>query len=317
MRTGARELRLQVVCALAPVCLAVAACSRQSDAPKIHSAIAEVEQFAFVLEGSLVPAVAISGGNEISISEPLLVGMYEVTRAEFRAYVDSARPGLDPFEQQYIERWSPTDGALPACFITRDEAVGYARWAGLRLLTSNEWLFCAISPRGLAYPWANSWQEGRANTLELDLAPIAPTKVGTFEGGRTATHLYDMLGNVWEWVADDIGGGIHSDISATVFGGSYRKRKDKIHDQGAFFSESLNPGTRLEDVGFRVCAPARAWLETHAAELQGADNSATRLQAVGRRWGPSAVRLLNELTSAAQSASARDSLAAILSGARG
>ena len=42
-----------------------------------------------------------------------------------------------------------------------------------------------------------------------------------FEGGSTATHLYDMLGNAWEWVADEAGGAPGNTDSATAFGGSY------------------------------------------------------------------------------------------------
>ena len=319
MRTGASGLRLCVVFTLASVF--VSTCAQSSDTPASSSALAELEQFAFVPAArTLLSSGARPGSNQVSIEEPLLVGMYEVTRAEFRQYIDAAAPLSDALTRERLERWSTADGALPASFITQAEAVGYARWAGLRLLTKDEWLCCAISARALAYPWADSWQQGRANTLDLGLVPYAPTPVGTFEGGRTATHLYDMLGNVWEWVADergDSGSGIGGETHATAIGGSYLSYKQEIYRDGTLFEQSLPAGSRLEDLGFRVCAPARAWLEAHAAKLQDIENVRTRLSAVGRRWGPSAVSLLSELSRDARSTSAQRSLEAILVGARG
>ncbi len=315
MQTGASGLRLRVVLLLAPVvfggCGAGAALT-----PKM-SALALIEQFAFVPEGRPpLSASAISGAKLISIDEALLVGMYEVTRAEFSAYIESASVTPDPLLVQHIQRWAASDDTLPATFVTRDEALDYSRWAGVRLLSSTEWLFCAISPRALAYPWADSWQQGRANTLDLGLWPYAPTRVGTFEGGSTATHLYDMLGNVWEWVTDEAAGATGNADSATAFGGSYLSYKREIQREGGFFAQSLSAGERREDVGFRVCAPARDWLEAHVAELPGSAEVRARLRAVGRRWGSSAVPLLGELVRASTSAAARDSLEAILSGAR-
>lgn len=316
MCKGARGLRLRVVSLLAPVVLCTA-CGERNSAPDRMDTLAEIEQLAFVPAGrSPLSSSALAGARQISTDEALLVGMYEVTRGEFKRYVDSAQPELDPLLQQHIARWQPSDAGLPVSFVTRDEAAEFARWAGLRLLTSNEWLFCAISPRALAYPWADSWQQGRANTLDLGYFPYAPTQVGTFEAGRTETHLYDMLGNVWEWVSDDAGAGSPNAQGGTALGGSYLQYKREIHRDGNYFAQPLPPGARLEDLGFRVCAPARAWLESHAAELEREPDVHARLRAVGRRWGPSAVPLLGDLAAHSSSAGARAALEAILGGAR-
>ncbi len=315
MRTGASGLRLRVVLLLAPVVFG--ACGEGGDVAPKMSALALIEQFAFVPQGRApITSSAISGANQISIDEALLVGMYEVTRAEFSAYIESASATHDPLLVQHIERWAASDDTLPATFVTRDEALDYTRWAGVRLLNSTEWLFCAISPRALAYPWADSWQQGRANTLDLGLWPYAPTRVGTFEGGSTATHLYDMLGNVWEWVTHEAGGAPGNADSATAFGGSYLTYKREIQREGSFFVQTLSAGERREDLGFRVCAPARDWLGAHVAELADSPEVRARLRAVGRRWGPGAVPLLGDLVRASPTAGERDALEAILSGAR-
>ncbi len=314
-KRGAFSLRLQLALLLAP--LFVAACSEKNGAPRNDGALARLEQFGFVPKGrSSLTLDSRRGSTQIAISEPLLVGMYEVTRAEFSLYREQAAQTLDPLLLERMSHWLNSEGALPVSFVTRAEADEYARWSGTRLLTCSEWLFCAISPRNLAYPWADSWQQGRANTLDLGLDHIAPTPVGTFEGGRTATHLYDMLGNVWEWVAEDPAGDEGARSSATALGGSYLSYKQEIYREGKFWEQSPQPGARLEDVGFRVCASARVWLEAHAAEFDHGDDARVRLQAVGRRWGPGAVNLLDEMAQSAQGA-ARTALETILSGARG
>lgn len=314
---GAGGWRRTVAIFLAPLCFF--SCS-PGDAGEPQGALERLETFGFVPQGTVSIALDLRRrSTPVGIAEPLLVGMYEVTRGDFLHYRDAAKPTLDPLIQARVDAWKSSEASLPVSFVTRAEAEAYAQWAKTRLLTSGEWLFCAISPRAFAYPWGDSWQQGRANTYDLGLEPYAPTPVGTFEGGRTATHLYDMLGNVSEWVADDpddLGdepGGLGR---PTVLGGSYLTYKREIQREGALFAESPEPGARLDTVGFRVCAPAKAWLETHASELFRGAHAEVRLQSIGRRWGRAAVPLLGELASNANG-KARDALEALLSGARG
>jgi len=313
---GARSLRRFVAVLLAPLCLC--ACGGGGLESGTRAELERLEHLAFVAPGrpSLVQG-AVRDASQLAVEEPLLVGMYEVTRGEFREFLAESGSAIDPLDLAYLERAAAGDESLPVSFVTRDEAAAYARWAGLRLLTSAEWLFCALSPRTLAYPWADSWQQGRANTFELGLVPYAPTPVGTFEGGRTATRLYDMLGNVWEWVSDDLRPDADPGTSASAFGGSYLSYKREIYRGDAFFEQALVPGDRFDDVGFRVGSSARHWLEQHAAELGDGEQARRRLNAIGRRWGSGAVQLLSELAASAREASARRALEALLAGARG
>src|ERR1051325_9852673 len=113
MRTGVGGLRRRVVCTLAPVLFLASACSEPRDAHESQSALTVLEQFAFVPEGkSPLPAGVLSNPDQISISERLLVGMYEVTRGEFRSYLDAAKPALDPLLEQRVESWPAADDAL-------------------------------------------------------------------------------------------------------------------------------------------------------------------------------------------------------------
>ncbi|MEI6231658.1 MAG: formylglycine-generating enzyme family protein [Planctomycetota bacterium] len=100
----------------------------------------------------------------------------------------------------------------PAVHICYFDAEAYAKWAGKRLPTEAEWEYAARAGlKSQTYPWGselnpggrwmtNIWQ-GRfpnENTSTDGYKGAAP--VGTFP--PNAFGLYDMSGNVWQWVAD-------------------------------------------------------------------------------------------------------------------
>jgi formylglycine-generating enzyme required for sulfatase activity len=225
-----------------------------------------------------------------------------VTRGEWRAwYLARAQVG-DPEARAHVAAWDPATDAWPASMLSRAEAREYASSQGMRLPSGSEWLRIACGTAATPYPWGPNDAASVANTLELGLR--APTAVGTFEQGRAALEIYDLLGNVWEWVAEPPGrvDPPGKELWAWALGGSFLTLRAPLFDpradeQGTLHLE-LDAEGRSNEVGLRLVAEASGWLEAHAAELARAPAAEGRLVAVGKRWGPAALPLLEDLVAA-------------------
>ena len=94
----------------------------------------------------------------------------------------------------------PQDPTQPAVGLSWEDAQAYCRWSGKRLPSEAEWEKASRGTDGRAFPWGETFAEGRAALLGQGYAGAAP--VGGHPDGASPYGMQDMAGNVWEWVAD-------------------------------------------------------------------------------------------------------------------
>jgi len=318
----------QAAAVLAVLTLTLTLTTCQRAAGEGEPALGELERLAFVPAGQ----VHVGAFLPIVLYEnpgPLLVDRFEATRAEWQAFASDHPEALAPEMVARVRSWPAEQVSWPATWMTQGEAARFAAWRGARLLTPGEWLFCALGQERRLFPWvAYERQDSIANTLDLGLG--RPCPVGTFEGGRTPREVYDLLGNVAEWVAGDVLGSmaapgdelsaVDSERSSSALGGSFRTWLRPIYrpsrggaDPGsAYLAYRLHPRSRQDDVGVRCALPAEDYLVRNASRWGRDAATRARLVAIGARWGRTVVPLLSEL---AQRPGAVPGLAALLEGA--
>ncbi len=136
----------------------------------------------------------------VTFAKPFWIGKYPVTRGEYAAFVaDSGYAVSDPWRDPGFLQ---TDHH-PVVSVSAEDADAYVAWLSARtgrayrLPSEAEWEYAARAGTGTVRYWGNGWDRaGRfAHVDEVRTAPV-----GTYQPNSFGLH--DMLGNVWEWMAD-------------------------------------------------------------------------------------------------------------------
>ncbi|MBI4867913.1 MAG: SUMF1/EgtB/PvdO family nonheme iron enzyme [Candidatus Wallbacteria bacterium] len=166
-----------------------------------------------------------------------LIGKYEVTNAQYRAFLAATADPKGPTQHQghhpnegasknhtpgdwdstAYSQYSDAD-ASPVIILDWYDSYAYCAWAGLALPTEAQWEQAARGTAARTYPWGNELANAenvyRANyyagTDGSDdgfryTAPVESFGAGALSpraNGTSPVGALDMLGNVWEWCFD-------------------------------------------------------------------------------------------------------------------
>lgn len=119
------------------------------------------------------------------------IDRYEVTNAQYARFIQET--GNEPPEWWENESGPADKAHHPVEGISWQEAADYCTWVDKRLPSEAEWQVAARGPHGWLYPWGN---EGDA----VQLSTGGTYEVGRVLGNRSFFGVFDMAGNVWEWV---------------------------------------------------------------------------------------------------------------------
>ena len=136
-----------------------------------------------------------------------LIGRHEVTVGEYKQCV-TAGGCLDPINMgsatrtHYYDDATNTFDGFPVIWVSWDQADDYCAWVNGFLPTEAEWEYAARGGlAGARYPWGSSISGGNANYLNSGDIWDNDTSL-TENYASNGYGLYDVAGNVWEWVYD-------------------------------------------------------------------------------------------------------------------
>lgn len=157
------------------------------------------------------------------------IDKFPVTNREYAEFVRQTGH-QPPFHWEGSDYRSADEAGLkPVTYVSFMDAKSFCEWEKKRLPKQSEWELAAGGEVGKKYPWGDSFSAKYANTRE---AGIGLVDVGSFPENVSPYGVYDMSGNVRQWIDQDF-----SDSSASLFatpgqhkmmkGGSFMDPADK------------------------------------------------------------------------------------------
>ena len=183
----------------------------------------------------------------------LEVSQCEITRADYARFLADPLVNLglfgndnEPSDTQYepldweTQKDEPT---LPVTGINWWSADAYARWAGGRLPTVDEWRQLATGEEATNFPWGNEFE-----VAQEDYSTHTLEACGFRDFDTTSTGIYDLSGNVSEWTKS-----VNAEsgrLAMWVQGGNWRIFSAET--AGSLFGRLVPLNHRSESIGFRV-----------------------------------------------------------------
>jgi formylglycine-generating enzyme len=193
------------------------------------------------------------------------IDKFEVSNARYRAFTDATgyiQPATPTWDPDYFAK-----GSLPVLNVSWRDAQAFCVAAKKRLPSEAEWEKAARGAEPGSRFWANWTVAGLANLKRGGSS--SPSPIGSFPADVSPFGVFDMAGNVHEWVNDQYGlysgNRISLDEASTakvVRGGSFALSPDGLSPSWRASHEATIEDGEDSPIGFRCAADIRVGTET-------------------------------------------------------
>lgn len=190
--------------------------------------------------------IFLSGPDDESVYLPAFyIDVFPTTNADYARFVATA--GHKP-PQHWSDSAEPPGDVLdhPVVFVTWHDACSYAEWAAKSLPSSQQWEKAARGVRGDIYPWGSQQTPAKCNVKEGAIRSTTPAD--RYHSGISCYNVYDMCGNVWEWLATQSSPGRY-ELKGSAFTSPFARAAPSIFNDAS--ADMLD-----DDTGFRCVTPA-------------------------------------------------------------
>jgi formylglycine-generating enzyme required for sulfatase activity len=200
------------------------------------------------------------------------IDKFEVTNKNYNECVQKGNckePGDLTNYRDEIYFYNPRYSEYPVIYVDWKMAETYCKWRGTRLPTEAEWEKAARGTDERSYPWGNDSDCRNANFRDhrcLRISDTAP--VIDYETGQSVYGVFNMAGNVWEWVADWYSSSYYSNYAGlttktpptgpadgnrrVIRGGGFNNNFESLRVTNR---EGRDPTSYASHVGFRCVRP--------------------------------------------------------------
>jgi len=190
--------------------------------------------------------------------------LFEVSNAQYHECVQAGDCGQSVRRNSFTHAGYRDDKRFdnyPVIGVTWDQAIAYCAWAGKRLPTEAEWEYAASGPDNRTWPWGDAFDANLSAASAPDVQPV-----DNYPDGASPFGVFNMAGNVTEWVADVYSQSFYADAPASnplntgggdtrIFrGGSFANRRAEFYTTSRRFINDR--GYNDVDIGFRCARDA-------------------------------------------------------------
>ncbi|MGK5093259.1 SUMF1/EgtB/PvdO family nonheme iron enzyme [Deltaproteobacteria bacterium TL4] len=209
-----------------------------------------------------------SPAHTVTLSLPFYISDHEVTVNEYQACLTAGNCSYSSCFALYETYNKAGKEKFPMNCVSWSDTQNYLSWLNqnsskvFRLCTEAEWEYAARS--GTSSAWACGSEASCLNNAAWysDNASGGTREVKTKQSNPWG--LYDMYGNVWEWVQDGYSSAYSSLVSGTTDPKGPSTFSEHVLRGGHFFDSAYNlraafrnsnlPDFQDDTIGFRVCA---------------------------------------------------------------